>query len=420
MLEISPIFNAMMRHKSHALLLIIQIALTLAIVANAAFIIENRLTLMNRDSGLPEAQLFKFDVFSFGKDIDLNQQMELDETMLRAIPGVIDAVTINQIPISGSGDNTIFMDRDDTPNKNNNDKNLHSKSNTPAKHVHTGVYRGDTHTLNTLGVKLIAGRNFSEDEIIYGNETQPISVAIVSKAFITTMFPELKGLEQQGVGKLIYVFRIPIKIIGIVDKLQSSQVTSSHIEQTIILPKIQTRNFYRFLIRTAANQQQAVIDKVENLMLKLYPNRVIRTPRTLTYLRDNSYADDKMMTQLLMILIVILFLITALGIVGMAVFNVNRRRKQIGTRRALGASKGNIIRYFMIENWLITNLGIVLGIALSILLSQFLMQQFSLPKLDNSYIMATMIAIWLLGIMAVYFPAKKAAQISPAIAMRSI
>jgi len=420
MLEISPIFNAMMRHKSHALLLIIQIALTLAIVANAAFIIENRLTLMNRDSGLPETQLFKFDIFTFGKDADINQQIELDEAALRTIPGVIDAARINKIPISGSGDNSTFMDKDDTPNKNSKSKNINSKNDTPTKKIGAGVYSGDTHVLNTLGVNLIAGRNFSEDDIVYGNETRSISVAIVSKAFIAAMFPQLKGKEQQGLGKLVYAFMVPIKIIGIVDKLQASHVNLSHIEQTIILPKVKARTFHRFLVRTEANRQQAIINKIAPLMLKLYPYRVIKTPVTLKELRDNSYADDKMMTQLLMILIVILFLITALGIVGMSVFNVNRRRKQIGTRRALGASKGNIIRYFMIENWLITNLGIAIGIILSILLSQFLMQQFSLPKLDNSYIMVTMLAIWLLGIMAVYFPAKKAAQISPAIATRSI
>ncbi len=411
MLEISPIFNAMMRHKSHALLLIIQIALTLAIVANAAFIIENRFALMNRDSGLPEEQLFKFDVFTFGKDVDINQQIELDESALRAIPGVIDAVKINQIPISGSGDNSTFMNKgDSTPNE----------SDAPAKQIHAGVYSGDTHILSTLGVKLIAGRNFNEDEIYYNNDIEAVTVAIVSKAFITAMFPTFKGREQQAIGKFVYAFKIPIKIIGIVNKLQASHVTLSHIEQTIILPKVKAKNFYRFLVRTKASQQQAVINKIIPLMLKLYPNRVIRTPRTLTYLRNNSYANDKMMTQLLMILIGILFLITTLGIVGMAVFNINRRKKQIGTRRALGASKANIIRYFMVENWLIANVGIAIGIVLSVLLSQFLMQQFSLPKLENSYIILTMIAIWLLGIIAVFLPAKKAAQISPAIATRSI
>jgi len=417
MLEISPIFNAMMRNKSHALLLIIQIALTLAIVANAAFIINYRLDLINRDSGLPENQLFKFDVFSFGKDVDINQQIERDEAAIRAIPGVIDAVKINQIPISGSGDNSTFMDKDDS---HSIDKNNQKKTSSPARQIVAGVYSGDTHTLNTLGVKLIAGRNFSDDEIVYGNETKAVSVAIVSKAFVEKMFPELKEKATQGLGKLVYAFNTPIKIIGVVEKLQSSHVTSAHIEQTIILPKIKAKNFYRFLVRTEASQQQTVLKKITPLMLKLYPNRVIRAPKTLTDLRENSYANDTMMMQLLTILIVILLVITALGIIGLSVFNVNRRTKQIGTRRALGASKNNIIRYFIIENYLISNIGLVLGIGLSILLSQFLMQQFSLPKLSYNYIVITMLAIWLIGIMAVYWPAKKASQISPAIATRSV
>jgi len=410
MFELSPIFNAMLRHKSHAILLMLQIALTLAIVANASFIIQNRLDLMNRDSGVVESELFKFDIFSFGQDNDNILQYKIDQQSLREIPGVIDAVRLNQIPISGNSDNSTFTDKADSEN---------------ALQMTSGVYRGDTQTLNTLGAKLISGRNFTEDEIIPAGSKQPISVALVSQNFIEVMFPlsaedKLQGKMQEGLGKNIYAFSVPIKIIGIIEKLQGSNVNVSWLDSAIILPKVSTHDFGRYLVRTHASQRQVVMDQVKTLMLKLYPHRVIMDPINLNDVRDNSYRNDRLMSQLLTILIVILLLITALGIIGMAVFNVNRRTRQIGTRRALGASKGNIIRYFIIENWLISSVGIAIGVGLSILLNQFLMQQFSLPKLDLVYIINTVLGIWILGIFAVYLPAKKASHISPAIATRSV
>ncbi|NQY64792.1 MAG: FtsX-like permease family protein [Alteromonadaceae bacterium] len=407
MFEFGPIFNAMLRHKSHALLLVVQIALTLAIVA---FIIQNRLDLMNRESGLPESEVFKFDIFTFGEDNNLPQQVALDEQLLRSLPGVIDAARLNQIPISGSSDNSSFSDKPRL--EGSLEKNI-------------GVYRGGTHTLNTLGVKLIEGRNFTDDEVISGDSKLPVTVAIVSKATVEAMFPlspedKKQGKQQQGLGKNLYAFDVPIKIIGIVEKLQRSQVNASEVELSIILPKISANKFGRYLVRTEANQRQEVMANIEKEMLKLYPYRVIRKPVTMNTLRDDSYSKDRMMSQLLTILIVILLLITSLGIVGMAVFNVNRRTRQIGTRRALGASKANIVRYFIIENWLVSTVGIVIGVGLSLLLNNFLMQQFSLPKLEPIYIVMTMLAIWFLGLIAVYLPAKKASHISPAIATRSV
>ena len=64
MLEIKPIFHALCRSKVGAILLLIQIAITTAIVSNAAFIIQDRITFLNQETGYPEQDLFKFNVTS--------------------------------------------------------------------------------------------------------------------------------------------------------------------------------------------------------------------------------------------------------------------------------------------------------------------------------------------------------------------
>ncbi|WP_350542157.1 hypothetical protein, partial [Psychrobacter sp. CAL495-MNA-CIBAN-0180] len=72
-----------------AVLLLIQIAITTAIVSNAAFIIQDRISYLNQETGYPEQDIFKFNVMTFGTDINLSQQFELDESMLRKMPGVV-------------------------------------------------------------------------------------------------------------------------------------------------------------------------------------------------------------------------------------------------------------------------------------------------------------------------------------------
>lgn len=118
-------------------------------------------------------------------------------------------------------------------------------------------------------------------------------------------------------------------------------------------------------------------------------------------------------------MVVLLLLITALGLTGMVMFNVQRRTKQIGTRRALGAKKRDIISYFMLENYLICLVGGVLGGLLAMQLGQQLMSIYSLPMLQWQYPLLTLVGLFIVTTFAVIIPAKKAADISPAIATRS-
>jgi len=126
------------------------------------------------------------------------------------------------------------------------------------------------------------------------------------------------------------------------------------------------------------------------------------------------------MAIILVSVIVLIVIITGLGIVGLASFNVNARKKQIGTRRALGAQKGDIVRYFLVESWLITTAGAIIGAGLSFGLSYWMVNTFDLPPLDWHYIPVGVVFLWVLGLVAVLVPARRASQLAPALATRSV
>jgi len=112
--------------------------------------------------------------------------------------------------------------------------------------------------------------------------------------------------------------------------------------------------------------------------------------------------------------------VTALGIVGLASFWVQQRRRQIGVRRALGATRGDILSYFQTENFLIVSGGIVLGMVLAFAINLLLMQHYELPRLPLYYLPIGALSLYVIGQLAVLGPALRAAAVPPVEATRSV
>jgi putative ABC transport system permease protein len=97
---------------------------------------------------------------------------------------------------------------------------------------------------------------------------------------------------------------------------------------------------------------------------------------------------------------------------------VAQRRRQIGIRRALGATQPSILRLFQKENFLIALSGVLAGILLAVFLNLWLVSRFEMVRLDPSYVIGCGIVMLLLGQIAVLWPAMRAAQVPPALAIR--
>lgn len=401
MLEIKPIFHALCRSKVGAILLLIQIAITTAIVSNAAFIIQDRISYLSQETGYPEQDIFVFNVMMFGKDVSPSQQYELDEAMLRQIPGVVDAAYSSNTPLSGSGSSSDFSLKP-APEE--------------SKSARSSYMFIDEHGINTYGVKLIAGRNYTEDEVIVTDNYDELSkVTVVTKTLLDELFPDGNGL-----GQTVYFGDIPMKVIGVIDLMKGPWLKDSRPDNVALLPFIKPGTNARFVVRTEPGQRQSVMNRVEEAMLKNYNKRVISRIRGLDDDKESYMAEDTLMMRMLIVLITILVLVTALGIFGLTLFNISKRTKQIGTRRALGARKSAIISYFLVENAMICIVGLVIGVIAAVYLGQLLMQHFSIAQLDVSYVLATALAVFVMSLLAVLAPAKRAANISPSIATRTI
>ncbi|MFT5675691.1 MAG: putative ABC transport system permease protein [Paraglaciecola sp.] len=404
-LEIGPILRALMRNKVGALLVAIQIAVTMTIIVNSVFIIVERNQQMQRESGIDENNSFYLTSVGFNDDFNAEVTVQEDLNLLRTLPGVIDAIQINAIPMSGSGWSM----------------GLQTQAGAEYDGVGTAVYMVDEHAINALDLEIIAGENFTASDIGLrekGQSTWPNKI-IITKAMAGKLFPD-EGW-QSAVGKTVFINDTqPMVINGIIDKLQAPWVGWDNLENAMLSPEKMNFQGSQYFIRTEPGRRDELMPEVEELLASSHKGRLIKDMRSIEESRERSYRGHTAMIKILTTVIVILTIVTGLGIVGLASFSVNQRRKQIGTRRALGASQMAIIRYFMLENFLISSFGVVLGAALTIGLNILLVNVFSLDRIDWFYIPIGMVVLWLVGQFAVFGPARKAANIPPALATRTV
>ncbi|WP_100657665.1 ABC transporter permease [Alteromonas flava] len=405
MLEIKPIISALFRSKAGAILLLLQIAITVAIVSNAAFIIKDRVQYLQQDTGYPEDEIFGFAINTFGQPESIVQLLLQTQETIRNIPGVVSASLIREIPLSGSGSSSGFSILP-----------MSQRDSDDYRSVRTAFTGGDASIFATLGLEISEGRNFMPSEVqLTDDPTVLPKVVVVSRHYLNELYP-----EGDGLGKQLYIGNDPVTIIGVVENMKGPWLKDDDVDNFSIFPNIELSPFQKFVVRTRADDRAQVMGQIEQILLDEYEERVIMSLTSMDDAKAEYNAADVLMLRMLVVLIVVLVLITALGIFGMTVFNISKRTKQIGTRRALGARKSAIVRYFLVENGIVCAAGLVLGSIAAVYLGNLMMQEFSVPALDYSYIAMTAVGVLAMSLLSVLLPANRAANISPSIATRSI
>ena len=418
-MSVHPIIAALRKHKAGTILIAAQIALTLAIVCNAVFIIGQRIERVHRPTGIEENDLFLIQQQWVGAPSGddpagaekLDAKLREDLAALAALPDVAAVTPINSLPLLNSSWNGAVAL-----------KPGHGDFDGKAR---TTYYFADERLMATLGLKLVAGRAFDAGDVQHRafRDQSVAPVAMLTKALADKLFP-----DGQAVGKVVYFDggSTPSTIVGVVERLQvpgTGSWTNSFTWYSSIQPVRLNANFSRYAVRAKPGRLAAAMRAAVPALYKVDPMRVIDDKdgvRSFAEIRQSAYRADVGMAALMGAICLVLIAVTAAGIVGLTSFWVGQRRKQIGVRRALGARKVDILRYFQAENLLIAGAGTVLGIALAIGLNLLLMKYFEMDHLPVPYVLAGVAVVLALGQAAVYGPARRASNVPPVEATRSV
>lgn len=410
-MEIKPIFSALMRSKTGPILVAVQVALSLAILSNALHIVNVRQAVSARPTGVvAEENTFSLRVKPLrqgGHEEQLAMQ-KAEAAALRGVPGVISVANTIQVPMSNSG----------------NYNSLAAKREQLKESIDAAMYVTPDSLVKTWGLKIIEGRDFTPADVL--EIDQNTSKEFPNATIITrTVGEKVWPGASSYVGKTLYYgtgkeARQAV-VVGVLEKLQTpgAAVGENGEASTIIPARLTggTRSLYA--IRAEPGQIDRVMKDAEQAISNVYKGQVVTRSRTMLEDRADRYKADHALAWMLITVSVLLLIVTASGIVGMASLWVTQRRKQIGVRRALGARRMDILRYFITENVMITSAGIFGGLLGALALNQLLVSKLELARLPAEYMVVGAILFWALGIFAVYGPAWRAASISPALATRS-
>jgi putative ABC transport system permease protein len=408
-MQVLPILAALRRNRVGAILIGLQIALTLAIVCNSLSIIQQRLARMHRSSGIDEANIFTMATAWVIPPGDPAVKITEDLAALRSVPGVVDATPVVSFPLRGGGwSQGVFL-----------------HANQERKTAETTIYTADDHGLNTFGFHLLAGRWFNADEIVPVAPTQMLTavypkIAIVTKALAQVLYP-----HENALGKAVYLNKTEsAQIIGIIDRAETAQVATksseAYVDNSTFLPFIYANNGIFYVVRTHPGRQAEAMHAAEQRLLDVDRGRAIERLWTFSETRARAYRTDHALTLTLVTVCTLLLTVTALGIVGLTTYWVAQRRRQIGVRRALGARRVDILRYFQMENLLIVGAGGAVGICLALAGNLWLVTYLEATRLSLSYVLSSAAIVLALSQASVIWPAMQAAALSPAIATRTV
>ena len=398
-----PIIVALRRHKAAVLLIVLQIALTLTIVANAFFIIGNNIEDMIRPTGVKEDGLISV-VQGFtgiaGDDATVTEKLDaLQRADLQAIRNLPDVQEVAASAQDGDvGDISLDQDR-------------------KGKIVHVDHFYGDEHLRSTLGVHLIAGRDFFASEIRHGHALPDAPIVLVSKPLADQLFPNGNAL-----GQTVYQEGNIATIVGIVGPLQASWSGNPDYYAVIEPLRVDT-SWPKYSVRARAGRTTAALHEIHKALFELNPMREMpRGAGIYTFAEGQARGsrDERGIALLMAVICVILLSVTAAGIVGLTSFWVGQRHRQIGVRRALGAKKIDILRYFQIENLLIVGCGSIVGVLCAFGLNVWLMKHYEMMHLPLFYVAIGVLAMLVLGQAAVLMPARRASKVPPIVATRSV
>ncbi|WP_394837431.1 ABC transporter permease [Pendulispora rubella] len=424
-IDVGPIFRAMLRHKVKFGLIIVEIALTVAIMANSASMILQARRDLRIPSGFDDENL----VSVVGRPLDrsltdqtrINEMLREDREKVRAMPGVRAVVNTYMVPWSSYSMST----------------NLVQAEGGSGEFLRVQMYSTDEGLLDALQVSLIEGRMFTTEEIdestrrLYAAEMSERKPDGTLKITFDTDVIVSEAFARRAFGEPPWVGRTFVesdgsrsRVTGVIDHFYKPYIDKhSPVSGYVSFHPYRSANPHvtaRFLVRTEPGRAAEVADALPARLFRPDLPREIKA-KTISYIHTMYFGPQRLVAGSMAVVNVLLVLVTALGVAGLTSFSVTERTRQIGTRRALGATAGVIVRYFLIETSLVTSTGLALGavfaVALNLAVTSMIEGQ---AKLDFAFLVFSMVLLWFVGLVSAISPAMRGARISPAVATRNI
>ena len=398
-MEFGLLLRALSRHKAIVAVLILEFAVTLAILSNALALAASRFKTLQTPSGIRESGLIIATPTGVGA-IYMNLDGSTYDALRNLVanqPGVQSVSVIDQIPLSGT------------------DRFRGSISAVPGPNGHpidVSAYIGDPRTLATLGLSVSAGRWFAVDEFLPATLFPDISrvhLLVLTDSLARKLFN-----GRNPIGSTVYFGKASATVIGTLNSLsRPNYYGGSRDQDSIFLPAGPALSLGPALaIRMRDDWQGSSalsIKAISAALNRRTQGTAVWSVQTYREMRGRLFTADRAALGLLAAILVAVIGVAANGIAASSGYWVHQRTRQTWIRRAVGATRGRIVAYFMIENGVICGLGVVLGIGLGLAVNLALIEYLNLSRMSVESLVGGALLAFLIGQLAVLRSAIKTA-----------
>lgn len=400
----NPLIASLKRQKLVPVLIAAQVAITIMFLANAGFSIQRLVSKMILPTGLDTGQLMWFSVRTIDGHSLAPDQIQEDLQAIRGTSGITAVALVSTLPLSGVNPwrSSVGLSPDAATNE------LHEVT---LNLVSDGSYEA-------LKPHIVLGRWFSHEEYVtydpFAGDRAPPS-AIITRSLANKLWP-----GQEPLGRQLYLGGpIGSRIIGVLSHYLGPTIESTSTAEDIVIFPASPKYAGVLVARCATDVDSTILHRVTDSLYSEQPSQLISNSQTLKATAIDFFRDDRQTAHVIAFTGLALLTVTGLGLMGLCTYWCHQRSRVIGIKRALGATRGHVLRYFLLENVLVVSSGVLLGCPLAILLNLCLKKYYELPTLPVAVLLATSGLLVVVGQLAVASSAIRASAIPPTRALVS-
>ncbi|MEM7362622.1 MAG: FtsX-like permease family protein [Pseudomonadota bacterium] len=415
----ADIFSGFRQAKGGTILLLIQVAFTFAVVVNVYAMVDSYRQQVLADSGIVDHDtIIGVTIRRFGADDktpdrigEWRNRVEKDISVLRGIPGVKEVSLAHEgIPTQ----NTMFIENFDR---------LRREDQEAQESIPNTRYSADVNTLSLLGVEIVAGRGFTDDDVrwVASIPEDGGPNVVITQATADALFADSDPLGQQVVNTSGRQFTI----VGVIKTIAAVYWAPFNEHAHFVAGRTYFNEGYIVRLDRGAMDgdflaaRAAIMQSIAGTIQDIDVDRDVRV-ETFEDMRKVNLGRFIIINAIIGGVAVLLVFVTALGNYGQVSYTIFKRTKQIGIRRALGATQGYIVRYHLIESTIISVIGILLGVVMMLGLNIVIVNGVGYGDFNSSHVVLGVLFMLAIGWISAMVPIVRATQISPAIATRTV
>ncbi|MFL6212365.1 MAG: ABC transporter permease [Blastocatellia bacterium] len=391
------------RNRVRSLLVVAEVALSLILLIGAGLLIRSFARLTGTDAGFNPQNVAAMNLsLSSARYNEVDKQGRFFKQVLdnvRAIPGVVSAGAVSELPLAGSEEIDGFrLEGAPTPK---------SLSETPLADFRFI----DDEYFKTLAIPLIAGRAFT----VHDNDTAP-PVVVISEGLARRYYD-----GQDPLGKRLRIDNDGAPwatIVGVVKDIKHSGLDTDPRPQ-LYFPYQQKLWGRLVVVARSATDAATLFPALREAVWKVDKDQPITSLRMMTEYVSDSVSQQRFNAVLLAAFALLALILASVGIYGVMSYTVTQRTHELGIRMALGAGQGDVFRLVVIEGMKLALTGVALGLAGAFAATR-LMASLLYGVSATDPLTFAVISLVLAGVAlaACFVPARRATRVDPMIALR--